>query len=58
MSVLAVSHGGACVQFSRHWIKHQKCDFTRGFKNCGIMRFEYQDGIFSLIEVIVLQNPA
>jgi len=51
-SVLAVSHGGACVAFQRYWKATQKADFTRGFKNCGIFKFDYQDGQFSLVEVI------
>ena len=51
LTVLAVSHGGACFMFLRKWedlSKREKIHFT----NCCILKFEFEDNEFKFIEVI------
>lgn len=48
-SVLAVSHGGAIAQFFRRVI-HPNPDI-RKMRNCCILHFRYQDGVFELHSV-------
>ncbi|NLC96501.1 MAG: histidine phosphatase family protein [Erysipelotrichaceae bacterium] len=50
--VLAVSHGGACAQFIRHWVDYNVVQFKPGIKNCAIFKYEYEDKKFSCIEII------
>ena len=50
--VLAVSHGGACAQFYRAWEEYAKVKKTERFYNCCILKYEYEDGIFTLVEII------
>lgn len=53
-SVLMVSHGGACAQFPRAF-GVELMDHTKGrFGNCGIATYDYEDGNFSLVDVV---NP-
>lgn len=53
-SVLMVSHGGACAQFPRAF-GVELMDHTKGrFGNCGIATYDYEDGSFSLVDVV---NP-
>lgn len=49
--VLAVSHGAACAQFYREWEKYAKVLKKERFYNCCILKFEYEKGIFSLVEI-------
>ena len=49
--VLAVSHGAACAQFYRAWEEHAKVKKTERFYNCCIQKYEYEDGIFTLVEI-------
>lgn len=49
--VLAVSHGAAIAQFYRKWESHAKVKKNERFYNCCILKFEYEDGIFTLIEI-------
>ena len=49
--VLAVSHGAACAQFYRAWEKYAKVLKTERFYNCCILKFEYKNGIFTLVEI-------
>lgn len=50
-SVLAVSHAGACFHFLRAW-QDPSDELKKGFPNCCIFKYEYEDGIFKLLEVI------
>lgn len=50
--VLAVSHGAACAQFYRAWEKYAKVKKTERFYNCCVLKYEYEDGIFTLVEII------
>ena len=50
--VLAVSHGSACREFLSHWVPEGGYDRGGVPGNCSIMRFAYDDGVFSLSEVI------
>lgn len=50
--VLAVSHGGSSVQFSRMWDAVGKVHFTRGFRNCSIFKFEVTEDAFILVDII------
>ena len=50
--VLAVSHGGVCAQFYRAWEKYAKVEKKERFYNCCILKYEYEDGIFTLVDII------
>ena len=50
--VLAVSHGGSCRAFMRYWSKNQKIILKEKIGNCCIMKFEYENGEFSLVDAI------
>lgn len=47
--VLAVSHGGALAQFYRAFEQYAKIIKKERFYNCCILKFEYEDGIFTLV---------
>ena len=49
--VLAVSHGAACAQFYRAFEQYAKVIKKERFYNCCILKFEYEDGIFTLVEL-------
>lgn len=49
--VLAVSHGAACAQFARHWEENSQVGAARGLKNCCILKFEFENDIFTLTEI-------
>lgn len=49
--VLAVSHGGACFNFLKAWQDPTE-ELKKGFPNCSIFKFEYEDKKFKLLEVI------
>ncbi len=49
--VLAVSHGGACYHFLREWMDPKE-ELIKGFPNCCIFKYEYEDMKFKLVEVI------
>ena len=48
-TVLAVSHGGACYTFM---LKHDPDFPFSGIPNCSIFKYEYENGKFTLIELI------
>ncbi len=50
-TVLAVSHGAACAQFYREWEDYALVKKTERFYNCCILKYEYEDGIFTLVEI-------
>lgn len=50
-SVLAVSHGGACFNFLKHWQDPTE-ELKKGFGNCCIFIYEYENMIFKLKEII------
>jgi len=50
--VLAVSHGGACRGFMRYWQETSQVDQKGGLKNCCILKFEFEDNEFRLLEII------
>lgn len=50
--VLAVSHGAACAQFARYWEKTSEIGKITGLKNCCILKFEYENGEFTLVNFI------
>ena len=49
--VLAVSHAGACLRFLEHCYDSSKLA-PNSFSNCAIFKYEYEDGVFTFIEVI------
>lgn len=55
--VLAVSHGASCAQFYREWEKYAKIEKTERFYPCVILKYEYEDGIFTLLEINNLNSP-
>lgn len=53
-SVLAVSHGGACFNFLRS-VQDPTEQLKQGFGNCCIYIYDFEDGKFSLCDVV--RNP-
>lgn len=51
VSVLAISHGGACFNFLRG-IQDPSEELKKGFGNCCIFVYEFDNGTFRLKEVI------
>lgn len=51
-TVLAVSHGAACAQFARNWENRSEIGKITGLKNCCILKFEYENGEFTLVSFI------
>ncbi|MBY7142267.1 histidine phosphatase family protein [Virgibacillus sp. NKC19-3] len=51
VNVLAVSHSGACFNFLDVW-QDSKNELAKGFPNCCIFKYEYEDRTFTLLEVI------
>lgn len=49
--VLAVSHGGACFNFLKAWQDPQE-ELAKGFGNCCIFIYEYENKIFRLKDII------
>ena len=49
--VLAVSHAGACLQFMHEWQDPTE-ELKKGFTNCCIFKYEYEDKQFKLVESI------
>ena len=52
MSVLAVSHGGACASMARRWSGTSVVQYTPGIKNCAIFKYEFENDVFCLVEII------
>lgn len=50
-SVLAVSHGGACFNFLRA-VQDPTEELKKGFSNCCIFVYTFEDGRFALEEVV------
>ena len=51
-AVLAVSHGAACAQFARAWEHTSKAGVARGLTNCCILKFEFENDTFTLLEIV------
>ena len=50
--VLAVSHGAACRGFMRKWAHTSDVDQKERLGNCCILKFEYENDEFKLVEII------
>jgi broad specificity phosphatase PhoE len=50
--VLAVSHGAACRNFMRYWEHTSSITQQERIGNCCILKFEYENKEFTLIEII------
>ena len=55
--VLIVSHGAACAQFYKYWEEYAKVEKTERFYPCVILKYEYEDGIFTLLEINNIHSP-
>lgn len=51
-SILCVSHGGIAMQLYQNWASHSKVDRFI-FSNCLTYQYEYEDGIFSCVDLFV-----
>ena len=51
-TILVVSHGASCRQFMRAWEHTSDIEQNQPLKNCCILKFEYEQDIFKLVEVI------
>ena len=49
--VLAVSHAGSCYHFMSEWTDPTE-HLKKGFSNCCIFKYEYEDKKFTLVDVI------
>lgn len=49
--VLAVSHGAACAQFYRAFEQYAKVLKKERFYNCCILKFEYENGVFLMVDL-------
>ena len=50
--ILIVSHGGAIANFYRTWENYSQVRREGAITNCSIFKYEYDDGIFVLKEII------
>ena len=50
--VLAVSHGAACAQFMRYWEHTSLINRKERSGNCCILKFEYENKEFKLVDMI------
>ena len=52
--ILVVSHAGACSHFLWNIVSENECQEVRkvGFKNCCILKYEYENGIWKFIEIV------
>jgi len=50
-TVLAVSHGAACAQFFLEWQHYGEVVIKERIHNCCILKYQYNKGIFSLLEL-------
>ena len=50
--VLAVSHGASCRQFMRAWEHNSSIEQQKRIGNCCILKFEFEDDEFTLVEII------
>lgn len=51
-TILIVAHGAACGQFAKYWLSYAKVPYQTGIGNCAIFKYEFEDDIFTLIEII------
>lgn len=51
-TVLAVSHGASCRGFMRYWQHNSSVEHKSRIGNCCILKFEFEDHQFTLVEVI------
>lgn len=49
--VLVVSHAGACMNFLSEWENAVRI-MKDGFGNCSILKYEYENGCFTFIEIV------
>lgn len=50
-TVLIVSHGATCAQFYREWEALAKVKRDGRLQNCCILKYEYENGSFTLVEL-------
>lgn len=55
-SVLAVSHAGACVSFLNRCLPEERYKYVGKIKNCYIIQMEYENGNFTLKQIIDTQK--
>lgn len=46
--ILIVSHGAAIANFYRRWEKYNTFKRTERIKNCSVLKYDFEDGIFRL----------
>lgn len=46
--ILIVSHGGAIANFYRVWEQYNTFERTERIKNCSVLKYHFEDGIFRL----------
>lgn len=47
-NILIVSHGGAIGNFYKQWEKYNTFERTDRIKNCSVLKYNFEDGIFRL----------
>ena len=53
--ILIVSHAGAIANFYRKWEKYNTFKRKNHYRNCAVLKYEYEDGIFRLQSIF---NPS
>ncbi|MCT6892051.1 MAG: histidine phosphatase family protein, partial [Lactobacillus sp.] len=53
--ILIVSHGGAIANFYRKWEEYNTFKRKDHIRNCAVLKYEYEDGIFRLQSIF---NPS
>lgn len=51
-TILLVSHGSACAQFSRVWDEYGVVKFQPGLTNCSILKYEYDGDKFVMVDLV------
>lgn len=50
--ILVVIHGAAIASFYRIWEQYNKVNREARIQNCSIFKYEYEDGQFTLVEIV------
>ena len=51
-TVLIVSHGLSCYCFAKRWEQNQQVSLPNDMPNCVVLKYQFNDEQFSLVEVI------
>ena len=55
-TILIVSHGLSCYCFALKWQSYSQIELPRTIPNCAIFKYEFENQIFSLVDIIDAQK--